>query len=570
MYFSRLSPLHQRRVSVKSFPGLDVRPGAAAGCASAMVNGSTDAFPALEPRKQRGLVAQLTHPNGLTVKDALCWVDGGRLYMNGADCGLTLTDSPKQLVSMGAYLVIFPDKQYINTCDLTDHGFLEKTAATTGTVLFQLSDSAGVVYEGCTVAVSAPAEAAAGSLWLDVSGPEAILCRRGQEGWTPVEDVCVKLSAAGIGDGFSAGDGVKLSGCTAAALDGFHVLAAAESDALVFPGTLAGTVSQEGSITVRRTVPDMDFVVECGNRLWGCKYGLTGGESVNAIYASKLGDFTNWYCYAGLSTDSYAADRGSDGAFTGAAVYLDSPIFFKEDCMERVYPARSGAHQIVTLRCPGVASGSAGSPAVADGVLYYHAPGGIYGFDGSLPVPVSAPLGEAQMSEAVAGSWRGRYVVSLLQGGSRHLYVYDSRRKLWSREDALEVLAFASREDELYALTAAGDVWSMHGAAGTAEEAVSWQFDSGEQGLTAPENTYLQHLRLHLRLAPGAVCRAAVSYDGGATWLPQGTLTAAAGRDGTLHIRPRRSRTLRVRLTGQGSVTLYAVTALCGKGSDEG
>ena len=68
-------------------------------------------------------------------------------------------------------------------------------------------------------------------------------------------------------------------------------------------------------------------MIECGNRLWGCKYGLVDGETVNEIYASKLGDFKNWNCFAGLSTDSYAAARGSDGPFTGAADYLGQPRF---------------------------------------------------------------------------------------------------------------------------------------------------------------------------------------------------------------------------------------------------
>ena len=46
------------------------------------------------------------------------------------------------------------------------------------------------------------------------------------------------------------------------------------------------------------------------------------GEAVNEIYASKLGDFRNWRCFEGLSTDSYAAARGSDGAFTLSLIHI--------------------------------------------------------------------------------------------------------------------------------------------------------------------------------------------------------------------------------------------------------
>ena len=32
----------------------------------------------------------------------------------------------------------------------------------------------------------------------------------------------------------------------------------------------------------------MDYVVQSGNRLWGCKYGMADGRAVNEIYASKF------------------------------------------------------------------------------------------------------------------------------------------------------------------------------------------------------------------------------------------------------------------------------------------
>ena len=146
----------------------------------------------------------------------------------------------------------------------------------------------------------------------------------------------------------------------------------------------------------------MDFVVEQGNRLWGCKYGIVDGRPVNEIYASKLGDFRNWNSFAGLSTDSYAASRGSDGAFTGAAACLGGGIFFKEDCMERVYPSATGAHQIVTLRCPGVKKGCHGAAAVVDGTLFYLGLGGVYAFDGSMPGCVSMPLGSVRYQDGAA------------------------------------------------------------------------------------------------------------------------------------------------------------------------
>ena len=127
--------------------------------------------------------------------------------------------------------------------------------------------------------------------------------------WQAVGDVAMKLSAANIGKGFSAGDGVTVSGCTGAAVDGTWTLLQCSDNIIVIGAAAAIEGEQTTAVTVRRYVPDMDFVVECGNRLWGCKYGIVDGRSVNAVYGSALGDFRNWNTFAGLSTDSYAADR---------------------------------------------------------------------------------------------------------------------------------------------------------------------------------------------------------------------------------------------------------------------
>lgn len=404
MYFPKLNAPRQSRVTVNRFPGLDRRPRGQEGSFREMENLCAQGYPTLTVRCPRGIAGSVTAPGGLTAKDGLIWVDGHTLYINGSAAGLVLSEGKKQLVSMGAWLLIWPDKLYINTKDLTDFGSLENKRVTEGEVSFTLCRPDGTAYSGYLAADTAPEEPESGSLWLDTGGEETALRQYGQDGWTEVDDVCVGLHAAGIGVGFRAGDGVSVSGCREEALNGSFQLRAAEEDSLVVTALPGGLSSQTEPVTVERSVPDMDYVVESGNRLWGCKYGIVDGQAVNAVYASKLGDFKNWNCFAGLSTDSYAASRGSDGKFTGAADYLGSPLFFKENCVERVYPSANGAHQIVTVQCPGVKDGSGGSLQVVDGKLYYHSQGGVCVFDGSMPVNVSQALGEARYHDGVAGA----------------------------------------------------------------------------------------------------------------------------------------------------------------------
>lgn len=274
-----------RRVTVSSFPGLDRRVGAPEGSAWEMTNLCAEGFPALQVRRRRGTVAQLDAPGGLTAKEALIWVDGHTLYVAGYPTGLVLREGEKQFVSMGAYLVIFPDKVWINLRDLGSFGSLENRVSTTAAVSLSLCRPDGQGFGAYTVSELAPQEAGEGALWLDGGVLPAVLRRYTQDGWEDVADVCVKLQSAAIGAGFQAGDGVEISGCAEPALNGRHVLRRVDGDAIVISGTVGGDSVQEGSITVARTVPDMDYVVQCGNRLWGCKYGMAEGRAVNELYA---------------------------------------------------------------------------------------------------------------------------------------------------------------------------------------------------------------------------------------------------------------------------------------------
>ena len=432
MFLSQCKAPAQQRVTVSKFLGYDARPRTPLGAFARMENLTGDGYPTLSVREKRKTVMALDKPNGLCAKDCLIWVDGGTLYINGAAIDLTLTDGEKQLVSMGAYLLIWPDKKYVNTQDLSDKGSLENTSQTTGTVTFALCRSDGTEYEDYTAGAAAPAGAESGDLWLD-TGSGAALMRYDGVMWQAVDDAAMKISAAGIGLGFSAGDGVTVSGCTGAAADGTWTLLQCGDDAIVIGAVAAIEGEQTTAVTVRRYVPDMDFVVECGNRLWGCKYGIVDGQAVNAVYGSALGDFRNWNTFAGLSTDSYAADRGSDGVFTGAAAYLGTVLFFKEHSMERLYISAAGAHQITSLQCPGVKQGSSRSLAVANGVLYFHGSGGVYAFDGSIPRLVSACFGDERYESAVGGAAEGHYWLSARQSGGDHLFVYDTARGLWHR-----------------------------------------------------------------------------------------------------------------------------------------
>ena len=149
--------------------------------------------------------------------------------------------------------------------------------------------------------------------------------------WTSVATTYVKVSSPGIGKGFKQYDAVTFSGVdkTSAIYNDYNfnqsnILYSCDDDNVVIVGFINKVFTNSGNITLKREVPDMDFVAEMDNRVWGCS------SEKHEIYACKQGDPKNWNCFMGLVSDSYAATIGTDGDFTGCINYMGTIYFFKD------------------------------------------------------------------------------------------------------------------------------------------------------------------------------------------------------------------------------------------------
>lgn len=86
-------------------------------------------YPLLSQRPKRSFDRQLNSPQALISRDALCWIDNQQLYISGYSMAeymtaVQITSGKKQIVSMGAYLCIFPDGIYFNTEKYSDNGYM--------------------------------------------------------------------------------------------------------------------------------------------------------------------------------------------------------------------------------------------------------------------------------------------------------------------------------------------------------------------------------------------------------------------------------------------------------------
>ena len=551
-------------------------------------NLTNDYFPLLSTRKKRGTVSTLTAGQGMIEKDALAYVDNGTLYFNSIATGLTgLSSGDKQLVGMGAYICIFPDKAYFNTQDDTDYGYMEThyanaTAGNTASVTYQACKSDGTLYTGRTVSTTEPENPNNGDIWVDTTTGTYYEYSSVQVMWVEVMTVYTKITFTTMGQlDVNDYDGVTIAGCPVEDLNGEKIIYAHGGDAntydyVVVIGLLENDLAGvQGRVTIDRNVPTMDYVCEAQNRLWGCFYGNDGSQNLNEIYCCALGDFRNWHQYLGIATDSWAASIGSDGAWTGAVNYLGYPTFFKENCIHRVVISAEGAHQIIETECRGVQSGSYKSLQVVGETLFYKSRTDVCAYQGGFPQGVSDALGDVKYYEAVAGAFGSKYYISMRDAANTwHLFVFDSAKNLWIHEDNLHVKCFAAVDDELFCiteeqqtLTTVTKLVALYGTVGTAEGAFSWKAESGLQYYQFPDMKYVS--RYNFRMKVSGTVKLYIEYDSSGTWIESGSITSMNAYDTvTIPVKPRRCDHLRFKLEGTGEVKMYSIARIYEIGSD--
>lgn len=560
------------------------------------VNMGAAEYPIMAPRRKRGTVASPGDPQGLIAKDVLCWVDGSKFVMGDKsyDLGLSTAaeDCPKRLVSMGANVIILPDKKYINTKKPEDCGSIEASVTTTGEVSFTPCDGEGGILESLVVSDSAPTEPANGTYWLDTgSTPNAMNRWSDAEAmWISVATSYVKIAAEGIADAFNDLDGVEISGAEEneklKELMGSHVIWRKVEGGLIVIGLIAGQETVTTPITIARHMPNLDFMIESGNRLWGCRYGLArNGEYVNEIYASKQGDFKNWNVFQGISTDSWVGNCGSDGPWTGAVNYLGSPVFFKEGHIHRVYGNLPSQYSITDTVAQGVQAGSDRSLQIVSNTLLYLSKTAVCAYDGSMPTEISEALGNQSFSGGVAGSIGYTYYLSALdEGNAPVLLTYDLKKGLWHKEDGLRPQCWCSAGKELYCIdTASKKILSVTGAGEPEEDDIQWEVVTGEIGLekatssyynsttVMPEQKYISKLALRLQMEPGARLEIWIQYDGITPWEKVASIHGSGRlRSFTLPIRPKRCDWLRLKLKGTGVSRVYSLVRWLEGGSEYG
>lgn len=369
------------------------------------------------------------------------------------------------------------------------------------------------------------------------------------------------------------GDSVKLSGFSDAYMSGYYnIKGIVHNSEYLIVESINTYVQSTGSIFLKREIPKMDYVVSCNNRLWGCRYGTDNdGKFVNEIYASALGDGRNWHKFLGISTDSWSANVGCSGAFTGAVCMDTHPVFFKEDAIIKVFGDYPSEFCFTENKQRGIEKGSDKSAVFVNDDLYFKTYNGIVRYDGGVPVNVDRDLGDVKYKNAIAGTIDDRYFVSMEnENGDRELLVYDTAQRIWHKEDCIDIKSFSRCGGELYFLAEGeGDgkshVYSSRANGRTlSENKVDWLFETAPQGYSVPGHKYVSSLQIRMECDDDTAAEISIQYDGDGIWHREKSLYGKCGNV-TVPIRPRRCDSFKIRMSGSGNVRIISLIKILEK-----
>lgn len=604
MYLPKLDNIQSSRESATEFRGYNHTYRVSGKEFYDMKNMSGRNYPALSPRLRRGI----NGPGGVLgihAADKLYWVETqykldlsmyGALYCNVRihpvtspttyewkeltnEQVFTLSTEPKTMINMGAKILIWPDKVSYDTVN-DKFEYLENKVTTSGDISLQLCKVDATDYQTYTTSDTAPSDPTDGQLWMNTSVTPHVLMQYSvlYLSWQSIPTTYIKMSKTGIGAGFKEYDAVTISGASNPILNGDFILYGVTNDYIVITGTLDQAGTESSAVTIERKVPDMDFLCEHNNRIWGCSSGK------HEIYACKLGDPTNWNYFTDQATASYSATIGSTGDFTGCISHGGYVLFFKENEIITLHGNKPSNFQLDYARCRGVEKGSEKSLCVVNETLYYKSAYDICAYGATQPTSVSDALGNVHYKNAVAGSIDSLYYICMEDDNGNHtLFTYDDKLGLWHKQDDVAIRGFAFYERELYFVeghlvrAVNGTIWPKTGIEivdetgkplPVIESPVEWYAETGDIGMGIPNNKYISKLQFRLEVPEGSMVKIELQYDSDGQWIEKYRINATRLRSFTVPIIPRRCDHMKVRISGVGDCKIYSFTRTVEEGSE--
>lgn len=551
-----------------------------------MVNLTNENFPLISERYTRSTT-------NLDKGKILGMLGGDKLYVatrnyvteitqnDLTDIHCTLANNEKQMVRIGSKIVIFPDGKVIDTTD-NSVSKIEVTTLATGTVTFSLTNAYGETITYHDDAYYKTNQPQQNDYLLTEEDGVTILKQWSDSAssWLNISSSYMQITSDAIASAFKEGDGVRISmdftgltweeGKEIFVNDdgnGVRSLVATikhisdDGNSFTVPSIISSEfVCSPVRFSVKREMPEIAYVCEAQNRLWGCN------KKGTEIYASKLGDPFNWNVFEGISTDSWAANIGSEGAFTGAFTYSGYPTFFKEKSIIKVLISSSGGHQTKETVCKGVADGCEKSLAIVNDILFFKSTNDICSYDGSYPSSVSDKLGNLRdFKNCVGGCFDNCFYIY----GRNHLYVLDVKKGMWSEQTSGEITDMASFGTDLamsydeylsFILTNRGVREDING--------ITWYAETSDIDFSTPDAKYISSVSFKVAMNTESTFRVLMKYDDQEEWTVGCDIRAKGHKIVNIPVKPRRCDSFRIRIEGNGYIRLHYIVKNIEEGSE--
>ncbi len=486
--------------------------------------------------------------------------NGGVAWSNGKYIGYkgiaysinqgTTQQSPVRLLSMDTKIIEFPNNVYLDTAAL-DKGVQPLGVSVTlnndsdgNKPYITMCDRDGTVLEGVSVSKTEPEDTEKYKYWVDISQstPSVKVYSSAQALWVNYSTVYARLYGVDI-NSIRKGDVVRIT-LNGDKLDGFddefyYVYETLSDDnykgSVVISQLVQDKKELSQDVVISREIPDFDYVTVASNRVWGCKFGTDkNGKQVNQIYASALGDPTNWYVFQNTSEDSYYLTLGDDTEFTGAVALGGYPYFFKENGIYEIYGSYPAAYQLISYEQQGCESGSDKSIAVVDGDIFFKSPMGICVFSNGVVSQISKPLGDVVYHNAVGGGTCGEYYVSMLdENNNSATFVFSTLYSLWIKlnnemykqfccDKAGTVLAI--KNDNTIASFGRMKTNMQGTLSNGKEDELEWIAETGPIDYSYPDRKYISNIVIRAIVEADAVLDVYIQYDSSGVWCHCGTL----------------------------------------------
>lgn len=548
MILPKVENYENKKASLTVFKGLNQRDKISDIEFSDMENMSAAVIPAVSPRRPRYCVAEVVGGCNIVSPEytggtlgSFTGVKDKHFYYKGSLISGNLTAGQKSVADFNGKICIFPDKVYYDYMSNPD----------TGVVSTSLTDMEK------TMTVSG---ASFYSSYNTVTGEYTAY---------------ITASGADFDDNFKVGDSICISGCTktenntkiiesrkdyAAEKDIISAVcekvAANRIDFLLYNKKgekVCFTKAKEtGSITLKKAVPDMSHICVHNNRLWGTS------KSGEYIYASKLGDCTDFYSFQGLSDDSWYSYIGTGGKFTGICSYRTAVVAFKRNCIHHIYGDDPVNFSIPKQTFGGCIDGR--SICETGGILYYLANDGFYGYSGGEPYCISPQIKQRYSSCAAGSDGKHYYASATDKNGISDVLVYTPDYDVWMREDNKKFEDFCCYNGSLYGI-ADNKMWRLDCGEDEAAESFNWSFTSKRFTYDMIEHKGLSCMWIRADVESDTKIDVSVSADG-EDFKVCGRIDGSKNRGfcvTRIPVRFKKCDSFRIKLSGKGKAVIHDI-----------